>query len=174
MKTSVDIPADLMFIQEHSWKPSGLTCTNILANAESQEYSAYSLDLDGMPVAFRIAKITPTKVWQFVTFWKRSLAGPIVPYHEDDDIHAFIVIVRDGDHIGQFMFPRSILLKKWILSQVGKLGKLAFRVYPPWDITDNPQAKRTQKWQLEYFVKIDTSKTISEENKEKVKKLLSK
>lgn len=62
MKTSVDIPADLMFIQEYSWKPSGLTCTNILANTESQEYSAYSLDLDGMPVAFRIAKITPTKV----------------------------------------------------------------------------------------------------------------
>ena len=29
-------------------------------------------------------------------------------------------------------------------SQDGKGGKRAMRVYPPWDITDSPQAKKTQ------------------------------
>ncbi|RYE38879.1 MAG: MepB domain containing protein, partial [Sphingobacteriales bacterium] len=38
-----------------------------------------------------------------------------------------------------------------ILSGNGKNGKRGFRVYPPWDLTENSQARKTQQWQLEYF-----------------------
>ncbi len=26
------------------------------------------------------------------------------------------------------------------------------RIYPPWDKADNAQAKRTQAWQVQYFI----------------------
>jgi hypothetical protein len=28
------------------------------------------------------------------------------------------------------------------------------RIYPPWDKADNSQAKKTQAWQLQYFIKF--------------------
>ncbi|MDR0329875.1 MAG: MepB family protein [Rickettsia sp.] len=35
------------------------------------------------------------------------------------------------------------------------------RVYPPWDIVINKQAKKTQAWQLEYFLEIPRNKPIN-------------
>ncbi len=28
------------------------------------------------------------------------------------------------------------------------------RIYPPWDVTDSVQAKKTQAWQLKYFFHV--------------------
>lgn len=171
MKTS-NIPIDLILAQKHAWEPSGYICSEITQNSESQEYSAYSFLLGDKSIVFRIAKITPTKIGQFVTLWIRSEKWPIIPYHKDDKIDTFIVLVRQGEKFGQFIFPKKVLIEKWIISQNGRLGKLAIRVYSSWDITENPQAKRTQKWQSEYFIEIGTNGVISEENREKVKLLL--
>jgi hypothetical protein len=52
------------------------------------------------------------------------------------------------------------LQEKGILSDDNKEGKRGFRVYPPWDIAINKQAKQTQEWQLKYFLEtpIDLEK----------------
>jgi hypothetical protein len=42
---------------------------------ESLEYAACSFKLNSMSVKFRVAKITPTKIGQFVTLWKRVSKG---------------------------------------------------------------------------------------------------
>jgi hypothetical protein len=42
-----------------------------------------------------------------------------------------------------------------------KEGKRAIRVYPPWDQANNVQAKKTQKWQLDYFLEIPSDKPIN-------------
>jgi len=34
-------------------------------------------------------------------------------------------------------------------------------VYPPWDITTNKQAKKTQAWQLEYFLDVPNNEPIN-------------
>ncbi len=167
-----DIPSDLILAQKHSWEPSGYICSEIIQNSESREYSAYSFLLNARSIVFRIAKITPTKIGQFVTLWIRSEKWPIISYHTNDKVDTFIVIVRQGEKFGQFIFPKKVLIEKWIVSQAGKAWKLAIRVYPSWDITESPQAKRTQKWQSEYFVKIDTNGDISNEDREKVRLFL--
>jgi hypothetical protein len=41
-------------------------------------------------------------------------------------------------------------LKNYV-SKDGKGGKRAMRIYPPWDITDNRQAKKTQAWAVDVF-----------------------
>jgi hypothetical protein len=56
--------------------------------------------------------------------------------------------------LGQFIFPKSVLADKGIVTRNGKEGKRGIRVYPPWDLTTNKQAKRTQSWQTKYFITI--------------------
>ncbi len=71
--------------------------------------------------------------------------------------------ITHSTHSGQFIFPKSILLVKGILSDGEKDGKRGFRVYPPWDKAVNKQAKQTQQWQLQYFT--DSSGGVFENDK---------
>lgn len=127
---------------------------------ESKEYSACTFKLNNQIITFRVAKITPTKIGQFVTLWKRIGPGPIMPYDMTDPIDLFIVSVRRGEKLGQFIFPKDLLLQKGVISCNGIGGKRAIRVYPPWDKPDNQQAKNTQAWQLYYFAEIQPTLEI--------------
>ena len=151
------ISIDLFSAQELAYGPLGLIYTNLVQEAESQDYGACSFNLGQKFIKFRVAKITSKKVGQFVTFWKRVGNGPIVPYDITDSFDSLVVSVRNGDCFGQFIFPKDVLLQKGLLSKEGLGGKRAMRVYPVWDITDSSQAKKTQAWQLQYFVEIQPS-----------------
>lgn len=148
------IHKDLLAAKEFLYNRCGFDCTLPIAEAESSDYGAYTFELNGLTVKYRVAKITPTKVGQFVTLWKRHGKGPIQPFDNSDQIDLFIISTRSGNHFGQFIFPKSVLLERGIVSDSNKEGKRAFRVYPPWDMTTNRQAQKTQQWQLEYFIEI--------------------
>jgi hypothetical protein len=164
-----NIHKDLLEAKEQVYDTCNLECTQPIAEAESADYGAYIFKINKQSAIYRVAKITPTKVGQFVTLWKRSEKGPIAPFEITDDIDLFIVSTRNDTHFGQFIFPKSILHKKGILTDDKKEGKRAIRVYPPWDITTNKQAQKTQQWQLDYFIEIPNNKPI---NLDLVKKLI--
>lgn len=153
------IPSDLLSIKEILFDTCGFECSFPLMEAESAEYSAYTFELNGLNIKFRAAKITPTKIGQFVTLWKRIENGPIQPFDASDPIDLFVVSTQKDNYFGQFIFPKSVLIAKGIVSD-SKEGKRAIRVYPPWDITTNKQAQKTQKWQLDYFLETPQDKTI--------------
>lgn len=148
------LPPDLLILKERVFDHLGFESSPVIVEPESAEYGACSFKLNGLAVRFRVAKITPTKTGQFVTLWKRNGAGPIEPYQAADEIDLFLVSTRTAHHFGQFVFPKLALIKHGIISNNGKEGKRAIRVYPPWDVTTNKQAMKTQKWQLEYFMEI--------------------
>jgi hypothetical protein len=64
---------------------------------------------------------------------------------------------------GMFIFPVALLLEKGIVASSKSKGKTGFRVFPPWsqnrgvDGTKvfSASGKKTQRWQLPYFVAID-------------------
>ena len=145
---------DLFEAQKRAYEPSGLTCKNVTKEKESQEYGACTFEMNNHHILFRVGKITPTKIGQFVTLWKRIGNGPIMPYDMADSIDFFVVSVRDAHYFGQFVFPKAVLHEKGVVSENGKGGKRAIRIYPPWGIPDNQQAKKTQAWQLRYFFEI--------------------
>ena len=120
----------------------------------------YTFELNGFSIRFRVAKITPTKIGQFVTLWKRLENGPIQPFDSSDPVDFFIISTRQDDRFGQFVFPKAVLCKQDVLSIKGEGGKRALRVYPPWDITISRQAQKTQKWQMEYFLEIPVNRQI--------------
>ncbi len=131
--------------------------SSLKPEAESKEYAACRFELNGLLVLSRNAKLTPKKVGQFVTFWKRNANRTIEPFNESDRIDFYIVNLRTEKEFGQFVFPKSVRIKNGIISTKNTEGKRAFRVYPNWDITKNKQAERTQKWQSEYFYEINAS-----------------
>lgn len=145
---------DLALAQKLAYEPSGLIINNFTAETESEEYAASEFKMNHREIKFRAAKITPTKIGQFVTLWKRIGNGPIQPFDLEDPIDLFVISVRTPLHFGQFVFPKSVLHEKGILANGDKEGKRAIRVYPPWDVADNKQAINTQKWQLLYFFEI--------------------
>ena len=131
-----------------------LQISNLHIEKESQDYFAAQFELNNLKIIFREAKITPTKIGQFVTLWKRIDEKPIQPFSTSDDFDLVIINTNTPINSGQFIFPKSILEQKGYLQSQSKKGKLGFRVYTSWDETLNKQAQQTQKWQLNYFLEI--------------------
>lgn len=166
---SPTLPKVLLLLKEHLFGPLGLSLTHFLAEPESSEYTAHTFQLNDKAILYREAHITPTKTGQFVTLWKRSLQGPIEPYSISDPLNLVFISTRRGEEDGLFIFSKDILLKMGILSHENKEGKRAFRVYPPWDLAINNQAKKTQQWQVGYFLNLHQEKPM---DLERAKRLL--
>lgn len=155
MKQFKDVKSvDLIKALKEIYQPSGLNIRDVKSEDESQDYGACQFRLGAQKIVFRVAKITPKKIGQFVVLWKRDPSGVIKPYDVKDDIDFFVVTVQAFSRTGQFVFPKNILHAKRILAGEASEGKRAFRVYPPWDVTTNQQAKSTQAWQLDYFFEL--------------------
>ena len=160
MKIQTTIHPDLLIAQKILYEPVDLTCKSVAQEAESQEYGACTFEINKKNIKFRVSKITPTKIGQFVTIWKRIGDEPIMPFDMNDPVSLFIVSVRSGEKLGQFIFPKTILQKKGFISQNRKGGKRAMRVYPSWDIPESKQAQTTQEWQLKFFFQILPKSTV--------------
>ena len=145
---------DLKVAKELVYDKCVFDLTNPKLNSESLEYGACSFGLNGKAIQHRVSKITPKKTGQFVTIWKRNKDGITEPFHISDDIDFIIITTRSGNNLGQFVFPKSVLADKRIITRNGKEGKRGIRVYPPWDIAINKQAEKTQNWQTKYFLII--------------------
>ena len=145
---------DLIAAQKLAYEPSGLVIERFAREKESREYAASEFVVRHQRIRFRVAKITPTKLGQFVTLWKRIDKGPIQPFDKSDPFDLVVISARKSGHFGQFVFPKSLLFEQGILAKDGKGGKRAIRVYPPWVMTDNKQAQETQEWQAPYFFEI--------------------
>lgn len=158
-QTSDGLPQDLILTLQILSEIDNPKISPAIMELESAEYGACRFILNNSNILFRTAKITPTKTGQFVTLWKRINQGPIQPFDSTDLIDLFLISVRKENHFGLFIFPKSVLMAKEIISDK-KEGKRAIRVYPPWDITTSKQAQKTQKWQLDYFMEIQNSNSF--------------
>lgn len=146
------IPADLQVAIRELYIPAGLKVTkDPRRESESEEYGACRLGLENRNVVFRVAKTTPTKIGQFVTLWKRP-QSTTTALDINDNVDYVVISSSNATSQGQFIFDREALLREGIMAKAGKKGKMAFRVYPPWSKPEAPQAIKTQKWQLRYFV----------------------
>lgn len=138
------------------YQPLGAVLTEETPQPESKEYEALSFRLNGQLVCFRVARITPTKIGQFVSIWKRNNEGITAPYDETYAPEFLVICTRTKENLGQFVFPKSVLIEKGVFSKNGKGGKRGTRVYPPWDKVENKQAVKTQSWQTKYFLDLSS------------------
>ncbi|GAA0732163.1 MepB family protein [Aquimarina litoralis] len=153
-----ELNKNLFAVQNMVYEHCDLEISDLSVESEGTEYDACSFLLKGKRVISRSAKITPKKVGQFVTFWKRNEEGITAPYEATDLFDFYIVQVTNKHRLGQFVFPKQELVNRGIVTTESKDGKRGFRVYPIWDHPQSKQAIKTQQWQLHYFYEI-TNKT---------------
>lgn len=145
---------ELLLVKELVYDKCNFEFSSFVIDSESAEYQACSFRLNSFQIIHRFSKITPTKIGQFVTIWKRNDKGITAPFDFSDDFDFIIITSKSGENLGQFVFPKSVLLEKGIISNNNTSGKRGIRVYPPWDIPTNKQAEKTQLWQTKYFYSI--------------------
>ncbi|WP_018343582.1 MepB family protein [Cytophaga aurantiaca] len=168
MTSPNSLHSDLLLAKELIYDVCGLEFKNFQQHTESTEYAACSYELNGNKIEHRCSKITPTKIGQFVTIWKRNAEGITAPFDVSDGIDFIIITVRSDENIGQFIFPIPILADKGIVSRKGSSGKRGIRVYPPWDQPTSKQALATQAWQSGFFLAIK-----NEHLEDRMRKLLT-
>ena len=131
----------------------GLVISNLHQEQESKEYFGCNFQINSFQIKFRKAKVTPTKVGQFVTLWKRNLISKETePFTSTDSSDFYFILTETSENFGFFFFTKDILIKNQILGTDLKEGKRGFRVYPNWDIPQNKQATKTQNWQSQFFI----------------------
>lgn len=140
-----------------------LEISTIEPDLECEEYFGYNFQLDTAKVKFRKAKITPKKIGQFVTLWRRNEEGIPEPFNVDDKFDFLIIYVEKDEQKGFFLFPKLVLAEKQILLNGAKDGKRAFRIYPKWDIPENKQAEKTKTWQIEFFIDLNNDENEQQE-----------
>ena len=141
-------------LEDFVLKSMNLSLSNLEKDLECDEYIGYNFNVNEFSIKFRKAKITPKKVGQFVTLWKRNADKQTEPFDENDLFDYYIIATEEDSKLGFYIFPKAILIEKNILTSAKKEGKRGFRVYPNWVKPENKQAEKTQNWQQDYFVEI--------------------
>ena len=146
---------------------------------ESSKYEGLVFSLDDKDIVYRKGKVTPDRPGAFLAVWQRPSLDNIdgnkpIPLKSDALNYLFIFVeehsslttndalVNSHKH-GMFIFPVSLLIENGIVSSTKNKGKTGFRVFPPW--SDNrgiagtrvfsDSGKKTQRWQLPYFIEIN-------------------
>ncbi|MDG5471272.1 MepB family protein [Jeotgalibacillus sp. ET6] len=148
----------LTYVNKNYYEPNHFIIKASQEEAQNSDYGAGIFQLNSKSVRFRVAKITPNKIGQFVAFWEkdRNQKNQAFSYEEATDLMVINTFTKEN-HLGQFVFPKQVLLKQNILKTATAKGKMAIRVYPGWEKPTSKQAIKTQKWQLEYFVDLSLS-----------------
>ncbi|MGI2298139.1 MepB family protein [Paenibacillus sp. GXUN7292] len=152
----------LTYVKEIFYEPNHLIIKSVQEEAQNSDYGAGVFQLNSKSVRFRVAKVTPNKLGQFVAFWEKDLNNKNQAFSYDNatDILVINTFSNDNQTFGQFVFPKEVLVKQNILKTATAKGKMALRVYPSWDTPTSKQAIETQKWQLPYFVVLNKNNSI--------------
>ena len=100
----------LSLLDEVILKPNHFAISNIEKDAECEEYLGFNFNINHLSVKFRKAKITPKKVGQFVTLWKRNTSKQTDPFDENDLFDFYIIATEDDKKNGYFIFSKSFCL----------------------------------------------------------------
>lgn len=139
-------------IEQTVFQKIGLKISELEKDNECEDYFGYNFKIQKFNIKFRKAKVTPKKIGQFVTLWKRNPKGETEAFNADDDFDFYIIATESEKDFGFFLFPKSVLVTQKILSCESIDGKRGFRLYPNWDLPTSKQAEKTKLWQSEFFV----------------------
>lgn len=131
---------------------------------QNSDYEGAILQINNNFYRTRRAKLTPKKKGYFVAVWEKDATNTNQAYHVDESPEKLIISIIDDNKYGQFIFPKTALLTYGIFKNATQKGKMAFRVYPSWITELNTTAKKTQAWQIPYFIDLSTTYDIEKLN----------
>ncbi|MDW0111111.1 MepB family protein [Sporosarcina aquimarina] len=149
-----DFHTALAHVKQLVYQPNHFTISDVCEERQNSEYGAGVFLLNTNSIRFRVAKVTPTKIGQFVAMWEKDEHHNNQPFSYDESPDLLVINTFTKEHFGQFVFPKAILATHRILKTDSTNGKMAIRVYPSWDTPTSKQAIATQNWQLDYFIDL--------------------
>ena len=156
---------ELKHIQDYIFRNLEIPIADTTEDKECKEYDGYNFQIGNFKIKFRQAKVTPKKIGQFVTLWRRNAEKQTEPFDINDDVDFYMIATRNNERFGFFFFPKHVMGRHQILTDNIKIGKRGFRAYPVWDIPLNKQAQAAKAWQTAYFIDLtDDSNTIEKLN----------
>lgn len=156
-----DFYSALAYVDNMIYKPNNIHIKSVKEEKQNAKYGAGFFQLSSRTVRFRVAKITPNKVGQFVACWKKDKNNKNQPYSYGEAPDLLVITTfKNESEFGQFIFPKEVLLKQNILRSGSTKGKMAIRVYPSWDKPISKLAMKTQEEQLPYFVDMSNSSEL--------------
>lgn len=144
-------------LNDSIFKPLDLQISGVTPDLECEDYFGFNFKINQTDIKFRKSKLTPKKVGQFVTFWKRDSAGKTIPFDINDDFDFYMIQVEENENSGFFIFPKQILERENLISGKLKTGKRGFRIYADWHFPENKQADKTKLWQTQFFINYSES-----------------
>ncbi|OUR93546.1 hypothetical protein A9Q84_18940 [Halobacteriovorax marinus] len=167
---------ELEIFLKKEFVPAGYIITSdiiIDSVPENSKYSALSFSLNKKKITYRQGKVTPDRPGAFLTLWQRpssssEINNKPIPLNFEQLDYLFIKVQGPSQRVGLFIFPVSLLIAKNIISKKDSKGKTGFRVFPPWSEDRgnkgmkvfSDSGKKTQRWQLPYFIEITESGSI--------------
>ena len=151
---------------------------------ESSKYAALVFSLNEKSIVYRKGKVTADRPGAFLAIWQRpspvnlndNKPMPLTSRQLDYLIiqvesHAGVTAAEagvQGTRHGLFIFPVALLVERGIVCSTKSKGKTGFRVFPPWSQDRgvvgtklfSASGKKTQRWQLPYFLEIDQHGSI--------------
>jgi hypothetical protein len=167
--------------------PAGHTITKKIeldSVPESVKYEALVFSLDNKNIVYRKGRVTPDRPGAYLAIWQRPYSPNMngskpIPIRCNEIDYLFVQVTRhcggidneesiQDSNSGIFIFPVSLLIEKGIVSSEKSRGKTGFRVFPPWSQDRgvvgtkvfSDSGKKTQRWQLPYFLTIDENGLI--------------
>lgn len=108
----------LTHVNKIFYEPNHLTIHDIQEEAQNSEYGAGMFQLNSTSVRFRVAKITPNKIGQFVAFWEKDGDGKNQAFSYEKAADLLVInTFASNHHFGQFVFPKEVLVSKISLKQ---------------------------------------------------------
>lgn len=157
---------EIKIFNDWGFKALNLNISDITPDLECEEYFGFNFKINQTHIKFRKSKLTPKKIGQFVTFWKRNSDKETVPFDINDDFDFYIIAIEENNNSGFFIFPKTILEKENLISSKQKIGKRGFRIYADWHFPNSKQAEKTKLWQTQFFINYSGSENeISEKFK---------
>nr|WP_315117416.1 MepB family protein [uncultured Clostridium sp.] len=94
------------------YNPNNLVIKNIHEEKQNPEYAGGIFQLNHRTIRFRMSKVTPNKVGQFVSFWEKdeNMQNQAFSYELAPDL--LVITCTTDNKLGQFIFPKKILLEK--------------------------------------------------------------
>ena len=133
---------------------------------ENGKYEALNFTLNDRKIVYRKGNVTTDRPGAFLSVWQRPAldngkGNKPIPLTSNELDYLFVQVSSDSNH-GMFIFPEAILEEKGIIASAKKKGKTGFRVFPPWTQDRgvvgtkvfSESGKKTQRWQLPYFIEI--------------------
>ncbi|WP_436860242.1 MepB family protein [Staphylococcus caeli] len=144
----------LAFIKSNLQCQNTSDLKNVKYETYNSEYESVYFQINDTTFRSRLAKKTPNKKGYFVVFWTKDENNKNRPFTYEECADKLIISIIDGQRKGLFIFPKSTLKARKLLQTEHSKGKMAIRVYPTWETELNQTAKKSQKWQTDYFVDL--------------------